>query len=258
MITLFTLQRLLRVLMSSLLLTLVAMACTSTKVIEKGDFSPSDAEAGYIVSQLPDYSSTLHTLKGKGKALVSEPGNTERVTVYFASTRDKSRVTVKSGIGIEGGQLLTDGDSLLIYNKIDKFARKVAIKEGNLTRIDNLASLNILEMLTFTVVAKQVEQVLENPKFYLLLLQSGAKIYVNKDTYRVKEVMQPRASALPYSKIEYDAYSKIEKFMLPRRITIFSSDEKSRINLLIQSLQINPKLEELTIGLPENITIYHQ
>lgn len=241
------------------LLVLVTAACsTSKKTVSDSGFSSASIEANRITGNLPDYSGSLGTLKGKGKAIVSEPGNNERVTIYFSSNREKSLVTVRNGIGIEGGKLLTDGDSLLVYNKIDKFARKISIKDGSLERINNLASLNILDIINFTVDSTQVRQVFENEEHYRLQLENGARVFVDKDNGLIQRVEQPPSSQLPYSLIEYEAYSEINGYKLPRRITIFSADKKSKVNLLIQSLETNPVLEELKIELPKNTKIYYR
>jgi len=242
----------------SLLVLLTAACSTSKETAGEPGFTTTSVEATKITRSLPDYSSSLSTLKGKGKALVSEPGNNERVTIYFSSNRDKSLVTVRNGIGIEGGKLLTDGDSLLVYNKIDNFARKISIKDGNLDRINNLASLNILDIINFTVDSTQVKQVLESEDRYRLQLNSGTQIFVDKDTGLIMQVEQPPGSNLPYSRIVYEAYSQIKEFKLPRRITIFSADKNSKVNLLVQSLEINPELEELTIELPNNTKVYYR
>lgn len=240
------------------LLLIIASACSSSKkIVSESRFSSSEVQAEKITDELPDYSNSLTTLKGKGKAIVSEPGTTDRVTVYFSSNKKKSLVIVKNGIGIEGGKILTDGDSLLVYNKIDKFARKIPINDGSLSRINNLASLNILDIINFTVNSSQVSRVLENEELFLLQLTNGAKIYVDKEKGFIVQVEQPRSSNLPYSSIEYEGYSEIKGFMLPRRIIILSMDKKSKVNLLVQSLDINPELGELTIELPDNITIYY-
>lgn len=238
------------------LLSIVLSACSSTKNIGSDEFQKSNTRAETIVSALPDYSSTLSTLQGKGRAIVSEPGNTDRVTVYFSSTQNKSLVTVKNSVGIEGGELLTDGDTLLIYNKIDKVARRVPIGEGNLSRINNLASMNILSLINIPVEAKHVREVLENKNRYRLRLESGAQLVVDKKSHTILSIQQPQSSNLPYSRILYDAYSQIDGFMLPRKITIFSADANSRVNFMIQSLDVNPEIEEPSITLPDNITIY--
>ena len=238
---------------------LIATACSTSKpAMNESEFTSTDIPAENITNEIPDYSASLSTLKGKGKAIVSEPGSNDRVTVYFSSNQNKSLVTVKNGIGIEGGQLLTDGDSLLVYNKIDKFARKISIKEGSLDRINNLASLNILDIINYSVGYGEVSKVLENEKLYQLLLRSGTKVYVDKATGFIMKIEQPQSSNLPYSTIEYEAYSEINGFMLPRRITILSADKKSKVNLLVQSLEINPELAELEIELPDNIKIYYR
>lgn len=243
-----------------LLILLLVSACrTSQEVISDTDnFTAAEIRPGQITGELPDYTESLSSVRGKGKAIVSEPGTTDRVTVIFESNHDKSLVTVKNGIGVEGGQILSDGDSLLVYNKIDKFARKVSIRDGDLRRINNLASLNILDLINFTVDSNQVESVQQNREYYRLSLQTGAQIYVDKKSGRVVQVHQPQNSGLPYSRIQYEAYSEIEGFMLPRRITIFSADRQSKVNLLVQSLEINPELNNLEIKLPDNISLYYR
>ena len=221
-------------------------------------FTPYEGSFDQVLTEIPDYSEELHSVSGKGKAIVSEPGNTERITVLFSSNRERSLVTVKNSIGIEGGKMLTDGDTLLIYNKVDKYARKIDIQQGELSRIDHLGSLNILDILNFRVDSGKVSQVMQNKDLLQLRLDSGARIYLSRSSNRVLRVVQPQESPLPYSQINYDAYSELQGFMLPRRITIFGEDRRSKVHLLIQSLDVNPELEDLSIMLPDNITVYHQ
>jgi len=236
----------------------VFSACRTAKPVENESFSASTEDASAVISQIPDYEESLKTLKGKGKAIVSEPGNTERVSLDFSSNRKRSLVTVKNGIGIEGGKMLTDGDSLIVYNKIDNYVRKISVREGNLSRIDNLASLNILEIMNFTISKENVDEILENRDSYLLILKSGGKIYIDKKSFHIKQIRQPRAAQLPYSQIVYDAYSNLNGFMLPRKITIISADASSKIALLVQSLEVNSELEMLNLNIPKDATVYYQ
>lgn len=221
-------------------------------------FSSSNMDPQKIIEAIPNYSSELSTLSGNGRAIVSEPGNTERVTIEFSSNTEKSLVTVKNSLGMEGGQMLTDSDSLFIYNKIDEFARKVSIRDGNLSRIDNLASLNIMDMMNFSVEGSEVNRVLENDSHFLLELSTKTRVYVDKNSFLVKQVEQPPSSQLPYSRILYENYSTLNGFQLPRRITIFSADKSSKVDFLVQSLEINPKLEPLVLNLPNNIKVYYR
>lgn len=234
------------------------VSCTGTKELSKNNYQASPLSATQITSQLPDYQSALNSLKGKGRAIVSEPGNTERLTIRFSSNRSKSLVTIRNGIGIEGGKLLTDGDTLLVYNKVDKFARKIPIRGGNLNRINKLASLNILDMINYSVAANKVAKVLENESHYQLQLTSGTKIYVDKQEGVVRQVVQSPNSPLPYSKITYGAYSSVKGFTLPRRISIFGAEKKSKVALQLTGLDLNPPLGDLIIKIPDDIPVYHQ
>ncbi|GAA5522363.1 hypothetical protein LQ318_11495 [Aliifodinibius salicampi] len=233
-------------------------SCTGTQKLSETDYHSSTKDAKQVVNQLPSYSETLKTAEGKGRAIVSEPGNTERVTLIFASNRAKSLVTVRNSIGIQGGQLLTDGDTLLVYNKVDKYARKIPVRGGNLDHINRLASLNILDILNYTVNLEDVQNVLENDQSFQLLLSTGTKVFINKESHYINEIIQPEDSELPYSKIQYEGYTEINDYMLPRRITIFGAEQKSKIALQLNNLELNSRIDSLTIQLPDDIRIYHQ
>lgn len=239
----------------------IMSACSTVRevpAVEQRNFQESQTPIDSVVATLPDYSDTFNTVKGKGKAIVSEPENSERVTILFSSNREKSLITIKNSIGIEGGQLLTDGDSLLVYNKVDKYARKLSVSGGDLDDINNLATVNILEILNKPVSAKEIRQIWENEEAYLLRLQSGASIFVGKENGLIKQIDQPQEPGIPYSQIKYEGYERIEGLKLPRRITIFSADKSAKVDLLIQSLEVNPELGELEIDLPDDIKIYRR
>lgn len=226
--------------------------------VKEGNFAPSDTPADSLVAAIPDYSDTFNTVRGKGKAIVSEPENSERVTLLFSSNREKSLITIRNSIGIEGGQLLTDGDSLLVYNKVDNFARKLSVTGDDLQSINNLASVNILDILNTPVSADEIEQIWENKSTYLIGLQSGTRLYVGKSDMLVQQIDQPSTGNVPYSQIKYAGYQGIEGLKLPRRITIFSADNTAKVDLLIQSLEVNPELGELTIDIPDDAKIYYR
>ena len=243
------------------LLSALISSCTTVRevpAVAEGNYQPSEIPADSLVAAIPDYSDTFSTVKGKGKAIVSEPENSERVTLLFSSNREKSLITIRTSIGIEGGQLLTDGDSLLVYNKVDNFARKLSVTDGNLQSINNLATVNILDILNTPVSADQIEQIWENKNTYLVGLQSGARLYVSKNEMLVQQIDQPSTGNVPYSQIKYAGYQGIEGLKLPRRITIFSADNTAKVDLLIQSLEINPELGELTIDIPDDAKIYYR
>lgn len=236
-------------------------ACATTKDISsvnEKNFHSSPVSADSLAAQVPDYRNQLSTVKGKAKAIVSGPKKSNRVTLYFSGSRQQSLITVKNSIGIEGAKILASGDSLLIYNKIKKYARKISASQGSLNDVNHLASVNLLKLLNYPVDGKNIHRVMESDKLYLLLQKSGGKIYIGKNNGLIHRVVEPRSAKLPYSKIIYSGYERIGGLTLPRRITIFSANRSTKIDLLVQSLKINPTLKKLSIDLPKGTKIYHQ
>lgn len=241
-----------------ILIGLLIASCRTGQELTGEEFRTSDKEPGELLAELEDYETTLNTISGKARAIISEPGNTERANLTFSSHREKSMVNIRNGLGMEGGELLTDGDTLLVYNKIDEYVRKIAIREGQLDNINRLASLNILQMISYTVSEEQVRELSENNSQYRLLMHDGAELIMDKEALQVQEVRQPEQSQLPYSRITYDGYADINGFVLPRRISIFGTDGESKVALQVTSLQVNPALDSLTLNYPDDIPVYHQ
>lgn len=233
----------------------ILSSCTSTRPITEGDFTRVDISEEEVVSQIPNYSDELDSIKGKGRALVSEPGNSDRVTIDFQANRELSLLTFQNRIGIEGGQMLVDRDSILIYNKLDKIAQKISIYDGRMTSLNELASINILDLLNFKVNAEDVQSIWESNNSYQLRLKNGARVFVNKENGRVQQVDHSRRGPAPYSRIIYESYGELNGFTLPRKITIFSADGDSRVVFLVRSLEVNPGKLNLEMDIPNDITI---
>lgn len=230
-------------------------ACSTSRPVTEESFNRSSVDKETVVSSIPDYSEELKTLSGKGRALVSEPGNSDRVTIDFEANRQLSLLTIQNRIGIEGGQMLVDQDSILIYNRLDKEAQKISIYDARMTSLNELTSINILDLINFTVSAEEVSSVLESNNSYQLRLKDGSQVFVNKKNGWVEQVIQNRRGSAPYSEIIYESYSELEGFELPRKITIFSSDGGSRVVFLVRSLNVNPGNLKLTVDIPESIKI---
>ena len=238
-----------------LIVGFVITSCTSTRTITEGDFSQSEVSTEDVVSTIPDYKSELNSIKGRGRALVSEPGNSDRVTIDFQANEQLSLLTIQNRIGIEGGQMLVDSDSILIYNKLDKIAQKISIYDGRMTSLNELASINILDLINYKVDEEDVRSVWESNNSYQLRLKNGARVYVNKEQGWVQQVEQTRRGLAPYSKIIYESYGELNGFILPRKITIFSADGDSRVLFLVRSLQVNPGKLDLQIDIPKDVVI---
>lgn len=236
-------------------ISLFLSACSTSRSVTKENFTNSSFSIEETVNRIPNYSGTLSAVSGKGRALVSEPGNSDRVTINFQADSVFSLLTIQNRIGIEGGKMLVDSDSILIYNRMDDIAQKISIYDGRMTSLNELASINILDLLNFKVAEEQVTRILENNNFLQLRLENGVRVYLDKEEGRVRQVEQTPLELAPYSKIEYESYGELNGFILPRKITIFSSDKKSRVVFLIRSLEVNPSLPELKIEIPAHIEI---
>jgi len=245
-------------LISFLAITFLIYGCAgSGAALEYDDLDPAIVAPDSLVAMMPDYSGELETMAGRGRALVSEPGNSSRVTVEFQSNRIRSLLTIRTSIGVEGGQILIEPDSLLIYNKIDNIVQKVSPDKSTLSSVGSIASLNMLDLFNFRIEVNEIDQIFDNGDTYVVLLNDRAAVEINKRNGHVVQVDRSESQPpIPYQKIEYDGYAEIDRFQLPRKITIFSGDGESRATFLVQQLEVNGKLPPLKIDIPDDIPIY--
>lgn len=232
-------------------------ACSTSELftgVEGLEFADISAEE--LTALIPNYNDELFTISGSGRAIVSEPGNSDRVAIRFQANRNEGLINVRNSAGIEGGQIYVDRDSLLVYNRIDKIAEKVSLQHGNLTSVGSIASINLIDLLNYTFEASEVDQIYDDGDQFVVLLHDESLIRVTKRSGFIQNVVHAtyRRSA-PYSRIDYDGYAQIHSFHLPRRVTIYSTDGNSRAALLVQQLELNVELPELGINLPDDITV---
>lgn len=241
------------------LILLFMISCSSSAELMENerDLTEASISVNQLLESVPNYRESLQTVSGSGRAIVSEPDNSERVTLRFLSNRTESLITVRTSVGIEGGQIFVDSDSLLVYNRVDKFAEKVPLNQGKLTSVGSIASVNMLDLFNYTFIEPDVDGLFETDDLYVAILVNQVRVQISKETGRVLEVNVPDENrSVPYSRIIYEGYGEIEGFQLPRKITIFSQDGQSRATLLVQNLKINEELPELGIELPDDIPIY--
>jgi hypothetical protein len=241
-----------------LVFLLLLSACSATEELAAvEDMEPAAISAEELLVMIPDYRDDLVSLRGSGRAIVSEPGNSDRVTLNFKSNRTESLINVRTSVGVEGGQIFVDRDSLLIYNRVDKVAEKVPLHQGRLSSVGSIASVNMLDLFNFTLDEGEVAAIYEDRNSYVAVLENRATIKIEKNSGLIQEVVHASTNhEAPYSRIEYEGYAEIENFQLPRRITIVSSDGRSRATLLVQRLEINVTLPELGIDIPDDVPIY--
>lgn len=240
-----------------LLLGFIITGCSSTQpAVSPEDLEPAAITPDSLLSLMPDYKDELHTMTGTGRALISEPASSDRVTVEFQSNRHRSLLTIRTSVGIEGGQILVEPDSLLIYNKVDKIAQKVSPEQSTISSVGSIASLNMLDLFNFRIAADDIDRIFDDGSSYVVLLRNQAAVTISKADGVVEQVDQSASDPpAPYSSIEYEGYAEIQGFQLPQKITILSRDEQSRATFLVQQLYVNGKLPPLNIQIPEDIPI---
>lgn len=240
-------------------LAFILSACRTTKpIVDTNVIILTVDKYDSVLQQIPDYSNSLKAVSGKGRAIVSEPNNSDRVTIEFETDSSLSRLTIKNRIGIVGGVMLVDQDSILIYNKIDKEAQKVAIVDSRRTSLNELASINLLDLLNYKIESSDVARIEDHyseEKTTLIYFKSGGYAWISGNSGKVEYVEKPRSSGLPYSAIKYENYGSVDGYTLPRKITILSADEASKVIFQIRSLSVNPNSLDLSLEIPNSIPI---
>lgn len=233
-------------------------SCSAIKPIEDevpAGFEETDITPRELVQHIPQSEDSLSSIRGKGKALISSPEQSERTTLYFYGNRDTSRITVQNQLGIKGGEIMAAGDSILVYNKIDKEAHKLSFAQAHATQINSLASANLVEVLNYRIKPSRIDRILANSQYYVLIMVDNTEVRIDRKNYQIKNVQLPSTGKKPYNQIQYEEYRELDGFHLPRKLTVTSADRRSRVTLLIQSLTINPENLNLSVDIPDTITI---
>lgn len=241
-----------------LVFCITLLACRSSTPVINSDavnYTQTKRPLLELLASIPNYSEEIYAVKGRAKAIVSEPGNSERVNIDFTSDTTYSILKIKNRLGIEGASMFIDPDSILTYYKMDKVAQKISIHASRLTSLNELASINLLDLLHFKVDSKTVLEAYEADEHYLLRMYTDGAIKVNKKNMLIEEITQPHSSKLPYSKIIYEHYGELSGYLLPKKITIFNSDGNSKVILQIRSLNVNPLSFNFNLNIPSSIPI---
>ena len=134
--------------------SLLAFACKTSKDVSlptTNTYTKPELLLIEILEPIPNYREQIIHIKGRGRAIISESGNSERFNINFESDTTSSLLTIKNRLGIEGGAMLVDSDSILMYYKLDKLAQKVSIRDGRLSSLNELSSINLIDLLYFNV-----------------------------------------------------------------------------------------------------------
>jgi len=232
-------------------------ACTPkiSEVISDDDFTASDTSAQDILSTLPEPQNPVHVIQGRAKAQMSGPDYSEQGTVQFVSDRQQSLLAIRNNLGIEGGRIYTDRDSVTVYDRIEKSAWRIGIEESHQKLLNGFTAFNLLDFLIPELFPADVKYVFENDGFWSLHFWDGKKVYIEKNTGFISEMITQTTRPDAFNHFRFMNYAKISGIELPRRIQILSNDRKSNIFLLIQALEVNPESPDFDIKIPQEIPI---
>ena len=184
----------------NLLALVLVVACSSSKDIAKNDgFTHAEITPEELVQQMQK--SGLNSVEGKSKAMISQPGNTDKATLNFKSTRTVTLIEVKNRIGIEGGLLFLTEDSVLLYNRVDKYAKKTDRRSGQLPELSGISPVNILQILDYQIEADDISQLRSNGEILQVVLNNDTMLKLWADTKRIRGIHQPYRRDAPYTKI---------------------------------------------------------
>ncbi|MEX0681406.1 MAG: DUF4292 domain-containing protein [Balneolales bacterium] len=240
-----------------LFLLIVAVSCSPPEILrlETGEFKPATIDKERFYEQYASTQSPLASVSGRANVQVSEPGNTDRFTLSFSSNRNYSLLTLRNNLGMEGGRIYSNPDSVLIYNRLEEKAHKMSHVDASLFYLNGITALNLIQMIQPITDPEHISRLYENEDYFLVETNSGERHFIEREQMNLirteRDVIQPGA----YRTFNFDSYAEIEGYRIPRRIQILSSKENSNIFLVIRSLEINPPDLDFDPEIPGDIEI---
>ncbi|MFU8859949.1 MAG: DUF4292 domain-containing protein [Cyclonatronaceae bacterium] len=240
-----------------ILLVALAGACSPVKrlAVDTGDFSVSDADPARILAGSPTYGRPISSMEGRVRAQISRPGVSERVAVSFTSDREQTLISIRNNLGIEGGRIYADRDSVLIYDRIEKQAWKTDTANSHELLLNGFSAFNLIDFIDPVLHAEEVETVLEDEKRYKLIFFDGKTVIFNRQNYLIEQIVFSADDPEVFSTFVFENHAGIGGYNLPRTIRIFSQDGRSVIHLVTQSLELNKNNLDFDIDIPSDITI---
>lgn len=235
----------------------VAISCSPAKrlAVDTGDFAVSDADPSRILAASPNSDKSIRSMEGRARAQISRPGVSERVTVSFTSDREQTLITIRNNLGIEGGRIYADRDSVLIYDRIEKQAWKTDTGNSHELLLNGFSAFNLIDFIDPVLQAEEVETVLEDEKRYKLVFFDGKTVIFNRQNYLIEQIVFSADDPEVFSTFVFENHAGLGGYNLPRTIRIFSQDGRSVIHLVTQSLELNKNDLDFDIGIPSDITI---
>lgn len=213
------------------------------------DRSPLDVLSRFLAQP------KLISVQGKAKAIVRSSSSSDRLNARFLSNTDSSQILISNNLGIQGGWILLSSDSVLYYNRVDKFAQKAALHNAKLFELQGLQALHILHLLQPRIPIDKITKMQENQTAIKLSFSDGSHFVISKETGFPKQYFRVRPD-LDDLDIRYDRYALFSNDMyLPQRMEVSQIKTGTKVFLLFQDITVNPQALEFNVSIPENIHI---
>lgn len=236
-----------------MLALLAACSATGSLPVDEMGFVPSEMEAVAFFEAYTTRNIIPRTLSGRATVQVSEPGQSERVSVQFRSDHSQSLLLVSNNLGMEGGRIHSDPDSVTVYNRIEKVAHRMSRDDAARFYLNGIGAMNLIRILYPFNGPSEIAGIYENDDYFLVETIPGERHLLSRDSMLLRRTERRNVSPEAYHTFEFTNHAEREGYRLPRRIRIVSYDGKSHIFLVIRSLQTDPADLDFDPGIPDNI-----
>ncbi len=219
------------------------------------EYRPSRVSKSELMVHLGD--SSLTSIQGRARVQFSAPGSSERGIAEFRADKNNMLVSIRNSLGIEGGSVLVDSDSVLLYYNLDRIAWKFSIADyESMTDISMKLPLNLLAVIKPSVAEDDIASVKENASSYLLTLDDGSEIVIDRQSHLPSVIRYKTDVPDRFSEFIYESYSRLNGINLPRRIQAVTHDRNNRIRFDVIELQVNPSNLRFSLNIPNGVPIF--
>jgi len=248
--------------LAALVVLVSVSSCSSSKRIATNQSEPLSEE--YIPSKIPKSELMIHlgnnslsSVQGRARVQFSAPGSSERGIAEFRADESNMLVSIRNSIGIEGGSVLVDSDSVLLYYSLDRIAWKFSIEDyESMSDISMKLPLNLLAVIKPTVHVDDIASVKENANSYLLTLDDGSELVIDRQSHLPSIVRYKTDIPDRFSEFIYESYSRLNGINLPRRIQAVTHDRNNRLRFDVIELQVNPSNLRFSLNIPSGVPIF--
>lgn len=224
-------------------------------IVLNGDFVASGRNAQEVLTEMRRPEVPIEGLSGRARAQYSGPGSSERSTVVFSSDRDRTLMIFRNSLGIEGGKLLVETDSVTFYNRVDQFAQKISAGNHDALFSNGFYAVNLLGVINPIFEERRARRVYENDTSWRIVFDNLDVMVFDKHTGDLLQYELYIMNNFAFSTYLFGNYTEIGGYRLPRNIQITTKDKRSNIFLTVQSYDVNPSVMDFSMDIPSHIRI---